>query len=231
MGLDGVELVMAFEESFGLEITDAEASAMSTPRAVIDYVCQRRGPGTRVQCQSQRAFFAIRNAFMKAGRQRGEVRPETRLAALLPRPGRREAWPVLRGPFTKRQWPDLQRPPLLVWSSSALVLVIGVVAALWLDQRISWSSPFVTGGIVAGLLGWAVATLSRPFACCFPVQSVGELARNISAGGRGGLLREDEELDRNQIAEIVRAVIIEQLGISPEQYGEDKAFVRDFGVG
>ena len=31
MGLDGVELVMAFEESFGISINDADAAAAVTP--------------------------------------------------------------------------------------------------------------------------------------------------------------------------------------------------------
>ncbi len=38
MGLDGVELVMAFEEEFGIEIADADAERMQTPRDVIDHI-------------------------------------------------------------------------------------------------------------------------------------------------------------------------------------------------
>ena len=38
MGLDSVELVMAFEEAFGVAIEDAEAAKMITPRDVILYL-------------------------------------------------------------------------------------------------------------------------------------------------------------------------------------------------
>ena len=41
MGLDTVELVMAFEEEFGVTIPDADAQTMETPRAVIDYLGRR----------------------------------------------------------------------------------------------------------------------------------------------------------------------------------------------
>jgi acyl carrier protein len=41
MGLDSVELVMAFEENFGIEISDAEAESLTTPGQVRDLVLAR----------------------------------------------------------------------------------------------------------------------------------------------------------------------------------------------
>ena len=38
MGLDSVELVMAFEEEFGCVIVDSDAAQMATPRHVIDWL-------------------------------------------------------------------------------------------------------------------------------------------------------------------------------------------------
>ncbi len=38
MGLDTVELVMAFEESFGIAFSDEVAATLRTPGDVIDYV-------------------------------------------------------------------------------------------------------------------------------------------------------------------------------------------------
>lgn len=38
MGLDTVELVMAFEESFGIPFSDEAAATLRTPGDVIDYV-------------------------------------------------------------------------------------------------------------------------------------------------------------------------------------------------
>ena len=45
MGMDGVELVMDFEERFGLRIPDAEAGKMMTPRQVIDWLFEAKAQG------------------------------------------------------------------------------------------------------------------------------------------------------------------------------------------
>jgi acyl carrier protein len=41
MGLDTVELVMAFEEKFGVSIPDQDASRLTTPRKVTDYILSK----------------------------------------------------------------------------------------------------------------------------------------------------------------------------------------------
>ena len=43
MGLDFVELVMAFEEAFNISIPDKDASELTTPRKVADYVMNKIG--------------------------------------------------------------------------------------------------------------------------------------------------------------------------------------------
>ena len=42
MGLDSVELIIAWEEAFGITITDEEAARMLTPRDVIELIAARR---------------------------------------------------------------------------------------------------------------------------------------------------------------------------------------------
>jgi hypothetical protein len=51
MGLDTIELVMAFEDKFGVRILDEDAGQLTTPRKVIDYIMSKVGSRgmTRVQ--------------------------------------------------------------------------------------------------------------------------------------------------------------------------------------
>ena len=43
MGLDTVELLMAFEEKFGVRIPDEDAAHLTTPRKVTDYIMSKTG--------------------------------------------------------------------------------------------------------------------------------------------------------------------------------------------
>jgi hypothetical protein len=92
MGLDSVELVLAWEESFDISISDAEGQRMFTTRQVSECIFEKvrsRLPEDR-GCLSMRAFFRLRKAFEKEGVSRLAVRPDSKVAALLPSRRRRD---------------------------------------------------------------------------------------------------------------------------------------------
>ena|SRR5437588_1669519 len=51
MGLDTVELLMAFEEKFGVSIPDEDATQLTTPRKVTDYIFRKVGSATKTREQ------------------------------------------------------------------------------------------------------------------------------------------------------------------------------------
>lgn len=59
MGLDIVELVLAVEERFQLEIPDEEAQCLETPRQLVDYVAQRRQATSREYAQIEEIVFEV----------------------------------------------------------------------------------------------------------------------------------------------------------------------------
>lgn len=89
MGLDTVELVMNFEEGFGIAIPDEEAARMRTPRDVLQYAAGRLGAVRGEGCLTQRTFYALRRGFRAAGVAR-PLTPRTPLRELADDP-----WPVL----------------------------------------------------------------------------------------------------------------------------------------
>ena len=92
MGLDSVELVLAWEESFEISLSDAEAEAMFTTRQVTDIIFQKVKSDLPEDegCLSMRAFFRLRKAFEEEGVARCSVTPEAKVATLLPSRRRRD---------------------------------------------------------------------------------------------------------------------------------------------
>jgi hypothetical protein len=92
MGLDFVELVLAWEDAFGISISDAEAEKMFTTRQVAECIFEKvRSPMPEDRgCLSMRAFFRLRKAFQTEGVPRREIRPDAKLTSLLPSRQRRD---------------------------------------------------------------------------------------------------------------------------------------------
>ena len=80
MGLDVVEILMGWEEAFGISITDAEAEALlCTPRRTIDLIASKLAaqdaPGGA--CLTLRAFHRLRHSIVRTtGVTRDRVRPD-----------------------------------------------------------------------------------------------------------------------------------------------------------
>ena len=92
MGLDSVELILGWEESFGISISDAAARDMRTTNDAIAYIYQKLKDERPEDCGclSLRAFYRLRGAFRKMGNAEGPIAPDTKVSRLLPGKDRRD---------------------------------------------------------------------------------------------------------------------------------------------
>jgi hypothetical protein len=93
MGLDSVELILAWEESFGISITEAEAKTMFTTRQVTELIYRKVKSSDLPEdhgCLSMRAFFRLRKELAAANQSGLVVKPDSKLAELLPGRRRRD---------------------------------------------------------------------------------------------------------------------------------------------
>jgi len=106
MGLDSVEFVLALEDSFGIEIPNASAELMSTPRDVINYLVGALPRADTGPCLSQHAFYKLRTALRsQSGIARAAITPDSELDAFVPRQGRSAAWESVRTYLGVRKLP------------------------------------------------------------------------------------------------------------------------------
>lgn len=109
MGLDSVELVMAIEEEFGVEIPDADAGLMYTVGDVYEWLKSRIASADPIACLTQRVFYKLRRALIENyGVERRLIAPNARLSDLLPLNEVEQGWPFLQ------MFIDLRTPPFQV---------------------------------------------------------------------------------------------------------------------
>lgn len=112
MGLDSVELILAIEEEFGIEIPYDELSSVATVGDVYEMVKAQVSSVEPVVCLSQKIFYQLRKALSENyGIDCRVITPSSRLADFLSRKELQEGWPFLK------LFIDLKAPPSVVAKS------------------------------------------------------------------------------------------------------------------
>jgi acyl carrier protein len=230
MGLDGVELIMAVEEAFGVSISDEEAGQIRTPRQLCDVVAGKVRTVEPSVCLTQRSFYLLRRTFRgKLAVPRSRFRPETPLEQLVPLDNRRVAWSELREDVGAVVWPKMRLP------TSLTTVFVSVAVVLWaaLAWRLTAAKVRLAYSVIAaGLLSVAVlagAISVRPLHTSLAGQTVGTLAEYVATFNPFLLSPESTELTPEKVRLEVRKIIIEQLGVRAD-FSDDADFVHDLGV-
>lgn len=242
MGLDGVEIVMKVEETFDITIADKEAEKCLTPGQLIDLVMNKVGRTDHAACLTQRAFHRLRASLMeRLGLKRNQIRPETRLAELFPRPVRKQQLTQILGDIGVNKDIELVRPEWLGnfimagmfggGATVAIYLAWHPISSHYFALNLLIMSPVVAGIVFVVLFGWLGFRMTRGFCNEFrpSLATVAELSRWIVANGSQVVEAPPGQWSREQVAEIVREIIIDQLGCEKD-YREDANFVKDLGL-
>lgn len=188
MGLDIVEIVLSFEETFQISIPNHEAGKMCTPRNAIDFITatlgtKMKGPAVVMQKRHESLWTQLVCALQAINIAEKTFTLDQKLDEVFAdRSMRRQHWRRLRQQFQAKEWPHLR----------------------WLGL----STDFPTG-----------------------LQTLGNLVDWLSCHRRQVLTAEEiRDLTREDVATIVKYIVLHQMAISEEKYGEDKRFVEDMGI-
>jgi acyl carrier protein len=220
MGLEAVELVLAIEETFGIDLPDADAAKLTTPRKLIEYVCARVG-ATPEKCMTQRSFYRVRKALGAAVNVTPRtIRPETHLESLLPTQQRRKLWPKLAADLGVDR--SLERPGW-IWNVALAICGVGALAA---GVAVP-AHPLLAGAIGAVGFGAVLRLLTRPLAVRLDL-TVGALAVEAIPALAAADPATPARWTPDGVAETCRRLIREQLNI--DQFSDDAEFIRDLGM-
>ncbi|MEE8156010.1 MAG: hypothetical protein V3T53_13740 [Phycisphaerales bacterium] len=223
MGLEGIELVMEFEDEFGLQIPDDVAEKMPSVRDVVEYVhaeLSRTLPQAEA-CLTSGSFYRLRRELVKlVSLPRRDITPKAELGSLIPQDQRRDVWQALLS--CGIQLPLLQRSSATVWT--AVIIVTACASGLAVVTREPWF-------LLAALPLWFVASLAtRPLAVFVPdsAQTISDLVMYTTSMKTSDLT--DAVPTRREILYKIRVITSEQLGIPIERISEDSRFTEDLHI-
>jgi acyl carrier protein len=233
MGLDGVEMAMRTEERFGIVISDAEAEAVRTPGMLIGLVFSKLTASDERFCRSQRAFYIVRRALQREfGVERAAIIPDVDVRGLVR--GIEEAvfWLKLKGYVGARSWPALDFSPALrlrIATASWLFFWVLLVTFACFGWAIIGISVFWWGTVLAAILAALFHKGLRERCSAFRVfipSTIRTLRDLVPLAETADLI----SWSRAEVAREIRVIVLEVLGIKPEQYREDADFVKDLGM-
>lgn len=235
MGLDAVELLMEVEETFGIAIPDADAEKITTVGALHRYIVAKLGLDAsrraRSRCPSQAEFHRLRRALVEGlGVDRSLVRPDSTMEALIATGRRKAAWAHL-GRALGFPLPRLVRPAGLVSG-----LTVGIAVAIFTIAVFESAVRVPAGALIVSILGLPIALallaawLTVPFATGIPPAcATVRDAVGVSLFRDPGSVRDD--IGPDTVWTVLRTIIVDQLGVRPEDVVEDASFVGDLGAG
>lgn len=233
MGLDIVELVMAVEEEFQVQLYDdfGEIRTVGDLHECI-FEATRVGAEKRQRgCPSLPPFFATRDALIAAaGIPKRDVRPSRKLSDLISRSRRREVWDQLVQQ-TGIRLPRLELSNGVFIGVLCAVLITDVGALLFLVANFGeLAVPLgaIIGCVVTILAFWAC----RPFAVTIPrgCQTVGDIVRRTRPP-QYAFQRTKKVGDSEQIWSKLVDIVSEQLDVPIGDITRDSRFIEDLRCG
>jgi hypothetical protein len=231
MGLDAVELVIRFEEAFGISIPDEVASDLTTPREVTDYIITQVAAGGQTACLSQEAFFFLRQGFLKRLQiSRSAFRPDVPLEEIIPRRNRKIVWRGFKAELGSAALPNLARPLWLFISLTVSTILVALYAFYATPKLAIQLSVMLAIGVTI-LFGFLLSLVSRPLKVNFRrrFRTVRGLVEYLLLRSPHTFKRGERAWTRAQVAEVVRAIIVEEIGIT--NFTEDSHFIKDMHIG
>jgi hypothetical protein len=116
MGLDSVEMVLAVEDAFRIDIPDEIATDMFTVQDLIDYLVEHVPMIPQEKCQTQRIFCKLRGAFRKKiPALEGDFRLQTKLKKVIHKAQWLEIWASITNEVGEDFWPEtIQWPSFML---------------------------------------------------------------------------------------------------------------------
>lgn len=232
MGLDSVELLVAVEKTFDIEIPDFEAEQISTVGDLYESVWDKLQGKKSNKCKSAFLFYKFRRLLQdRYGISKKDFKLDSNINSIIPQERRKEEW------FSIQSEVNLKLPELalsiglnhaLDYFSIASILggtVISLVATvIFNESSIWWLIP-----IFGLLLTIFFHKASKPFKTTIRPETVRDFINNVLSLNYL-TLTDSTEHNRKEMESVIFTIIQDRVGVNPSQIHPNAHFVKDLGI-
>lgn len=216
--MDFIELVIAVEDAFGIEISAEDAAKMQTVGDLDSCVVRKTCMDSSAFCGTSRSFHLLRRKLLDVlPLARADIRPAASMDALLPCADRRAIWRKLRDH-------DIMLPRLMLGRAAfGVTAVIVTVFTGMLAVLVSIN----TAVALLALLVPLAYVLTRPLAVRIPFacQTFGDAALWIMP--TKGASETPGSMSRSELTRKLDLVIANSLGLPLETIRSDSRLIED----
>ncbi len=232
MGLDSVELIIKVEETFVISITDEEAGRIETVgdfhQLIMEHLAR---PVPEIDVLNERVCFHRARKCLReiALIPREAIRPQANLGDLIEPPHRRAAWKQLAECWDL-DLPPLRGTPLLraIIISAFLVPMTALIPLSLFMRKDPLTFLVPAAGIACALfLNWGTRSLRREFPPGW--SRVSDIVKRMHLRDYPHAAR-PQLSGADQVYELLKELIIEQLGVDESEVEPEARFVKDLGI-
>jgi len=221
VGLESVELLLTFEEEFGIRIDESDAASLETPAQLATYIFARltNADGKERNSLAQAGFYRLRSVLVRQfGAVRSEVTPDAPVSDFL-KGDMRSQWQQLKEAIDAAHLPGLRcSRSVSVLMMLGLPIVAGAVA--YFLGAPSWATVLILflfwifAAMLADRLGTVVPEGLNTVAAMVPYVSI----------------TTPDEWTRELVLERILTLTAAQVGLNPSQVAPDASFSADLGL-
>jgi len=233
MGLDGVELIVEVENTFGIKIQDKEAEAIATVGDFYEVVWNKIRDNKSNKCASALLFYRFRKLIVEnCNISKKDFLLDKNLNDLIPRSVRKQMWKELQSKF-EFKLPNLKLPSFLqlVLLIIGLVLILGsLVFSIIAVKFFHLSGQILLLPAVGIAITIVLAQILKPFKT--------QISKNTIREFIGEVLRINyKEIqqkfgsNRAEMEKVMNILICDKLGVDIEAINPKAHLVNDLGLG
>lgn len=232
MGLDGIELIIEVENTFGIEIKDKEAETIATVGDFYEVVWNKIKDKESNKCASALIFYRFRKLIVDNCKiSKADFLLDKNLNDLIPENGRKETWKDLQSKF-EFKLPNLKLPSFLQLVLAILVFLLifcSLIFSIFAVTIFNFSGQIFLLPVIGIAIMLIIDIVFKPFKTRISKHTIRDFIEEVLTINYKEIQLKFGS-NRTEMEKVMNNLICDKLGVKIEELNPKAHFVNDLGL-